>query len=216
MIVLITGAGSGLGKALALQYAEAGHHILLIGRNKANLEKVRTLIEEKGGEGTCLPCDITNLNAVEELVEAIKENYGHIHKLINNAGIGHFGPLGQLRIEEIDAMIKLNIRGTICFTQSLLPYIRHSILNIISTAGLRGKVNESVYCASKFAQRGFTESLQKELEDNIKVTGVYMGGMNTPFWNESHHIKDKSRLKDPQIIAKAIYDQDDGRETILL
>jgi len=103
-------------------------------------------------------------------------------------------------------------------TQEALPLLQKQggrILNIISTAGLRGKVNESAYCASKFAQRGFTESLQKEFEDaNVDVTGVYMGGMNTPFWDDSDHVDNPDRLKDPQSVAQYIIDHDDGRAEI--
>lgn len=92
--------------------------------------------------------------------------------------------------------------------QSALPLIRASegrILTIISTAGLRGKVHESIYCASKFAVKGFTESLQKEWEnDPIAITAVYMGGMNTPFWDNSSHVADPSGLKGPEVVAEQI------------
>jgi short-subunit dehydrogenase len=88
------------------------------------------------------------------------------------------------------------------------------VINIISTAGLKGKVNESVYCASKYAVRGFTESLQEELKDKLDVTAVYMGGMATPFWDQSTHIKDKSRLKSATEVAKYIFKHDDGRRVI--
>lgn len=89
-------------------------------------------------------------------------------------------------------------------------------MNIISTAGLRGKVNESVYCASKFAIRGFSESLLKELEGRIKVVAVYMGGMDTPFWNNTDHVKDKSRFKSPREVALKIKELDDGRCEIVI
>jgi len=90
------------------------------------------------------------------------------------------------------------------------------ILNIISTAGLRGKVNEDVYAASKFAVRGFTESLQKEYEaSTIKITAVYMGGMDTPFWTDSDHISDRSRLRSPSEVAKLIIHQLDEASIII-
>ena len=112
-------------------------------------------------------------------------------------------------------MIDINVKGTILVTLGLLPHMKGSIINIISTAGLKGKVNEAVYVASKFAVRGFTESLQKEYENShLVITAVYMGGMNTPFWDETEHIKDKSRLKSPEDVAKEIKDKDDGRSEI--
>jgi short-subunit dehydrogenase len=106
-------------------------------------------------------------------------------------------------------------------TRSVMPrFIEQGegqIMNIISTAGLRGKKNESVYVASKFAVRGFTESLIKELEGtNIKATAVYMGGMDTPFWDETDHITDRSRLKSPDEVAKLIIDQNAGQAEIFI
>ncbi len=82
---------------------------------------------------------------------------------------------------------------------------------------MRGKKNESIYVASKFAVRGFTESLIKELEETaIKVTAVYMGGMDTPFWKETDHIKDRSRLKSPDEVAKFIMEQNTGQAEMFI
>jgi uncharacterized protein len=216
---VVTGAGSGLGRELAIQYSKKGFHIFLLGRNVDNLSKTKACIEQDGGVSTIIQCDITNPTNVEETVNDIIK-IGHVHKLVNNAGVGHFGPLDKMKMHNINTMIDTNVKGTIYVTQMLLPYMlktNSSILNIISTAGLRGKVNEAVYCASKFAIRGFTESLIKEYEQqSIDITAVYMGGMDTPFWEGSDHIKDMSRLKAPYEIAKMIIEQDDGRAEIKL
>lgn len=136
--------------------------------------------------------------------------------LINNAGVGIFGPIEDMEYKDIDTVIDTNVKGTIYMTKALMPMIKEKIMNIISTAGLRGKVNESVYCASKFAIRGFSESLLKELEDRIKVVAVYMGGMDTPFWNNTDHVKDKSRFKSPREVALKIKELDDGRCEIVI
>jgi NAD(P)-dependent dehydrogenase (short-subunit alcohol dehydrogenase family) len=112
-------------------------------------------------------------------------------------------------------MIDTNVKGTIFPVMAALPYFQAqghgTVMNIISTAGLRGKMNESVYCASKFAVRGFTESLMKEWEDSqLRAVAVYMGGMDTPFWDNTTHIKDRTRLKTPEKVAEMIVQQDDG------
>src|SRR5574342_42597 len=117
-------------------------------------------------------------------------------------------------------MITTNVLGTILMTKAILPHILKSpdgrIMNIISTAGLRGKVNEAVYAASKFAVRGFTESLQKEYEDHsIKINAVYMGGMDTPFWDHTDHVKDTSRFRTPRQVAEIIMEQID-QDTIII
>jgi len=215
--VLVTGAGSGLGAELAKCYSEQGDHIILVGRNEENLKNVLNHIVEKGFSAEYFVADITKKEQVDNLKQSIYKKHSQIDCLINNAGVGFFGAIEKLTVEQMNAMIDVNVKGTIMVTATLLPYIRERILNIISTAGLRGKVDEAVYCASKFAIRGFTESLQKELAENkIRVTSVYMGGMVTPFWENSTHIKDKSRLKSAKAVAKEIFNNDDGREEIII
>ncbi|MDV2581870.1 SDR family NAD(P)-dependent oxidoreductase [Alkalibacillus haloalkaliphilus] len=211
---LITGAGSGLGQALALEYANQDYIIYLIGRNEEKLNTSKDLIEQSGGQAKVFTCDITDWDAVSNLAKQIDQ----VDLLINNAGIGYFNTLEDLEKHEIDTMVNVNVNGMIYVTKHFLTNLRSSngrMLNIISTAGLKGKVQESAYCASKFAQRGFTESLQKELaEENVVVSAVYMGGMNTPFWEGSDFVKDPSFLPSPQDYAKQIVAQDDGRHEI--
>ncbi|MGP4071693.1 SDR family NAD(P)-dependent oxidoreductase [Piscibacillus sp. B03] len=214
--VLITGAGTGLGQSLAKQYANNGHHILLVGRRQEKLDDTKALIEQAGGSAETHTCDVTKWDELESLAKQIQQ----VDVLINNAGIGFFGAFEDLEKDQIDTMLNVNAAGLIYTTKHFMPHILISkgrILNIISTAGLRGKVHEAGYCASKFAQRGFTESLQKEFEDKgISVTGVYMGGMNTPFWDESDYVSDPSILPSPDQIAEQIVEQDDGRNEIVI
>ena len=143
-----------------------------------------------------------------------------IFGLVNNAGVGHFGPFEGIETAQISEMLDTNVLGTILMTKAILPHLQKNgqgrIMNIISTAGLRGKVNEAVYVASKFAVRGFTESLQKEYEGSeIKFNAVYMGGMDTPFWDKSDHIKDKSRLRSAKEIAEIIMEKLDQESIII-
>ncbi|WP_404358079.1 SDR family oxidoreductase [Cytobacillus firmus] len=207
--VIITGAGSGLGKELALLFAGQGFHIFLTGRTLEKLQSVEQEIHEAGGSAQSYTVDITQTKDISKLITHLQNH--ELFGLINNAGVGHFGPVNSLSAHDIQEIFETNTLGTIYMTQAVLPLLKEKneglLMNIISTAGLKGKVNESVYVASKFAVRGFTESLQKELENtNIKVKAVYMGGMDTPFWNESDHINDKSRLRSPKEVAAMILD----------
>lgn len=220
MNVLITGAGTGLGKSLALQYGKDGNHVYLIGRRIEPLEEVSQLIKNAGGNATPLTCDITDFDEVEQKVNRVLQNT-RIDLLINNAGTGIFGPLNTYGSDDIDQMFSTNVKGTIHMTKAILPTLveqgNGQVMNIISTAGLRGKKNESVYVASKFAVKGFTESLIKELEGTaIKMTAVYMGGMDTPFWDETDHINDRSRLKSPDEVAQLIVEQNAGQAEIFI
>jgi short-subunit dehydrogenase len=207
--VIITGAGSGLGKELALLFANQGFHTILTGRKLNKLQSVEQEIHEAGGSAQSYTVDITQTKEISNLMTQIQNH--ELYGLINNAGVGHFGPFNSLSEQNIQEMFETNTLGTIHMTQAVLPFLKEKneglLINIISTAGLKGKVNESVYVASKFAVRGFTESLQKELENtNIKVKAVYMGGMDTPFWDKNDHIKDKSRLRSPKEVAAMILD----------
>ncbi|WP_191566233.1 SDR family NAD(P)-dependent oxidoreductase [Metabacillus idriensis] len=219
--IVITGAGSGLGRALAEQYSSQYNEIILIGRNQDRLEQTKEILLQKTElEVFTYPLNIQNQKEVETFSKMIFSQH-KVTALINNAGVGHFGPVTQMSAEEIDEMLDTNVKGTIFLTQEFINEFSKKgtgkILNIISTAGLRGKVNESVYAASKFAVRGFTESLVKELGGSgIMISGVYMGGMDTPFWDHNDHIKDKSRLKSPETIAQRIFSMDDGRTEILV
>lgn len=207
--LLITGAGSGLGKELALLFSQNNFHILLMGRSQDKLQSVKTEIEQIGGHADVIQADIRSYQEIADKVKKISEHYT-LYGLVNNAGIGYFGPFNKMDENEIVEMTETNILGTVFMTKAVLPIFEQQnsghVLNIISTAGLRGKVNEAVYVASKFAVRGFTESLQKEYENSdIKFTAVYMGGMDTPFWENSDHIKDPSRLRSPKEVAEIIF-----------
>lgn len=208
---IVTGAGSGLGKELALQLAHKGFHILLIGRTMEKLRQTKAEIERAEGNADAIAWDIRNLADISEQLRQIHQQHP-VFGLVNNAGVGHFGAFESLTEEQIREIIDTNVIGTITMTKAVLPLMLSNkeghILNIISTAGLRPKVNETVYVASKFAIRGFTESLQKEYEgSNIQFTAVYMGGMNTPFWDLSEHVKDPSRFRTAGEVAEIIIEQ---------
>ncbi|EIT84674.1 short-chain alcohol dehydrogenase [Fictibacillus macauensis ZFHKF-1] len=217
--VIITGGGSGLGAALASEFANK-YKVILVGRTEETLQQQSVRLAKAGADVEYYVCDMSCEQDVSSLFSVILTN-NHVQFLINNAGTGIFGPLESMTAFDVEQMLNSNIKGTIYPTMALLPYFKQhqsgQIMNIISTAGLRGKVNETVYCASKFAVRGFTESLQKETENTgINVTAVYMGGMNTPFWDHSQHIADKTRLKDPKMVAHKIYEEADGRPEIFI
>lgn len=217
--IIITGAGSGLGKELATLFSKAGFHLLLTGRTIEKLASVKSEIEASGGSADIFQLDIRSVEEVKAFFAKVGRHF-ILYGLVNNAGVGHFGPIVELSEKQMKEMVDTNILGTIQMTKSILPYLAKSgeghVMNIISTAGLRGKVNEAAYAASKFAVRGFTESLQKEYErTNIKFTAIYMGGMDTPFWQNSQHIEDKSRFRTPKEVAEIILEQLDQDSIII-
>lgn len=207
--VIITGAGTGLGRELALKYGEEGYHLILVGRSEESLSEVRKQLNN----AQIMVIDIGNQQEVDKNIKSLLKEY-KVVGLINNAGVGYFGPFEKIKENEIEEMFQTNVFGTMYMTQAILPNICELdgsfVMNIISTAGLRGKMNESAYVASKFAVRGFTESIQKEYEEKpVLISAVYMGGMNTPFWKGSEHVKDPSKFRSPAEVAEIIFSQKD-------
>ncbi|MCA1060740.1 SDR family oxidoreductase [Rossellomorea aquimaris] len=214
---IITGGGSGLGKELGKLLSEQGFHIFLLGRTEDTLKQAVAEIESIGGEASFATLDIRSNDDIEKLHDHFSNH--SIQLLIHNAGVGYFGPFKDSNDDELVSMFETNALGPIRLTKALLPLLdQHStILNIISTAGLRGKKNESLYVASKFALRGFGESLQKEYEDtDLRIVNAYMGGMNTPFWDNSDHISDPSRLRSPKEVAELIMNDYPEKDEIVI
>ncbi|MEH6994099.1 SDR family oxidoreductase [Neobacillus drentensis] len=217
--IIVTGAGSGLGKELALLFSQQGYHVLLTGRTLDKLYEVKSEIEQAGGMADYVVLDVQKETDILIKIKEISKNH-RIVGLVNNAGVGHFGLFVNITEKEISQMLNTNVLGTILMTKAVLPLLQDQgeglLMNIISTAGLRGKVNEAVYAASKFAIRGFTESLQKEYENSpIKIKAIYMGGMDTPFWEGSTHVADTSRFRSPKEVADIIMEQFDQDEIII-
>ncbi|MFP9098693.1 3-ketoacyl-ACP reductase [Flavobacterium sp. RHBU_24] len=174
---LITGAGKGIGKAVALALAEEGVNIILIARTTVDVEAVAKEVEAKGVKALALTADVAELVSVTTAVEKAVAEFGTIDILINNAGIGKFGKFLDLSPEEFEHIIKVNLMGVYYATRAVLPGMIEQqsgdIVNVSSTAGLKGAAVTSAYSASKFAVMGLTESLMMEVrKHNIRVTAM--------------------------------------------
>lgn len=205
--VVITGAGSGLGAALACKYHEQGYYVTLVGRTLSKLKQ--TAIKFKEGTYSIYTLDVSSYEDVDKVFNKIARDVQAIDILVNNAGVGHFAMTEELTAQQIHQMIDVNLKGTIFCSQQVIEEMKKrnsgSIINVISTAGVEGKVTESAYCASKFGARGFTESLIKELEKtDVQIHGIYMGGMNTPFWDGILDETVTVDMMDPMDIAEII------------
>jgi short-subunit dehydrogenase len=215
---IITGGGTGLGKELGKLLSKE-YHIVLLGRTKQKLEEAAIEIKQEGGDVSYAVLDVRSPLEIEQVcsTELLQND---IELLIHNAGVGYFGPLTEANDEDLETMFETNGLGPIRLTKAILPHLEKgnsTILNIISTAGLKGKKNESLYVASKFALRGFGESLQKEYEESgLRVVNAYMGGMDTPFWDGSDHISNRSRLRSPREVAEIIVEQYPSKDEIVI
>lgn len=174
---LITGAGKGIGKAVALALAAEGVNIVLLARTKSQLEQVAKEIEALGVKAFTVTADVADINSVNAAIDQALAEFKTIDILINNAGVGKFGKFLELTPEEFEHVIKVNLMGTYYATRAVLPGMiaqeSGDIINISSTAGLKGAAITSAYSASKFAVMGLTESLMQEVrKHNIRVTAL--------------------------------------------
>ncbi|PBQ32822.1 3-ketoacyl-ACP reductase [Sphingobacteriaceae bacterium] len=173
---LITGAGKGIGKAIALAFAKEGINLALTARTAKDLALVVAEAKKINSEIkiSYITSDVSDNNSVISAVDALKYELGQIDILINNAGIGKFGGFMDLTIDEWESMIKTNLLGAYYVIRAVLPDMKTrksgDIVNISSTAGLKGAAMTSAYSASKFGLIGLSESLMQEVrKDNIRV-----------------------------------------------
>jgi short-subunit dehydrogenase len=209
---VISGGGSGLGKALAAIALQHGRNIIILGRDESKLVDTAHHLNETAPENIIIPfrCDITSQEDVDILCGFIKENGYDVDFLFNNAGTGLFGSAAGNRSPRVEEIIGSNLTGMILLTSAILGITGKdkaiTIVNIMSTSALIGRATETAYCAAKWGARGFTEALRAELSgSNNKVVAVYPGGMNTPFWADAKG-KDVSSFMDPADVAGQIAD----------
>jgi 3-oxoacyl-[acyl-carrier protein] reductase len=176
-VAFVTGASGGIGAATARRLHEAGASVGLVSRRGDDLGLER---------GLGLACDVRDREAVARAAEETVERFGRLDIVIANAGVGAYGPFLELDPEQVEAMIDVNLKGTLYTAAATLPHLIASgegdFVSLASVAGLRAFPGESVYNASKFGQLGFTRSLDHELrERGVRATCICPGGVNTEF-----------------------------------
>ncbi|MBG6061848.1 3-oxoacyl-[acyl-carrier protein] reductase [Flavobacterium sp. CG_9.1] len=174
---LITGAGKGIGKVVAIALAKEGVNVILVARTQSDLDQVALEVNALGVKSLTLIADVANIDSVNAAVDKALSEFKTIDILINNAGIAAFGKFLELEPEAWERIIQVNLMGTYYATRAVLPNMIErqtgDIINISSTAGLSGNALTSAYSASKFAVLGLTESLMQEVrKHNIRVTAL--------------------------------------------
>jgi 3-oxoacyl-[acyl-carrier protein] reductase len=183
-VSLVTGAGSGMGRAIAEKLAREGERVVVNDLEEASAEEVVAGIEESGGEATSAPGDVSDPEDVGRMVERAREAFGPIEVLVNNAGYGQQKPFVELTVEDFDRMIGVHLRGTFLCTSAVLPGMlaagRGVIVNVASQLGQIGGVELSHYSAAKAGIIGLTKSLAREVSaQGVRVNAVAPGPINT-------------------------------------
>lgn len=212
-VALVTGAGKGIGRAIAIALANEGVHVALLARTESDLITLSREIEEKGVKSVVAVADISNIESVNSAVMKIEQSLGNIDILINNAGIAKFGKFLDLDPAEWEDQVRVNLFGTYYVTRAVIPQMIErrtgDIVNISSTAGLKGAATTSAYSASKFAVLGLTDSLMQEMrKHNIRVTALTPSTVVTDLAKSSNLINNnEERVMHPEDLAELIIAQ---------
>lgn len=185
-VAIITGASAGIGKASAIALAQEGAHLVLTARRQQRLEELSAAVRQAGGKAVSIVGDASKEEIALRCVDTAIDTFGTVDILINNVGVGNYKNLVDTSAADYDEMVDTNIRSTFLFTRHAVPVMikqgSGTILMISSMAGLYGFAGEAVYCATKFAQVGFAQALDKELRPyGIKVGVICPGGVKTEF-----------------------------------
>lgn len=221
-VAIVTGASRGIGREIALAYAQAGARVVLASRKQEGLEAVAAEIRQRGGEALPASAHVGETQAVAALVERTVQAFGGVDILVNNAATNpHFGPMTEATVEQWDKIMEVNLRGAFLLIQHVVPHLRRrgrgKIVNMASIAGLRPSPAMGIYSISKAGLIMLTQVMAKELgPDNIQVNALAPGVIKTRFssalW-ESSELADRivqatplGRLGEPgDVVGAALF-----------
>jgi 3-oxoacyl-[acyl-carrier protein] reductase len=207
-VALITGAGRGIGAAIASRIAGLGAVVVLCGRTRAPLDSTAEAISKAGGRAEALECDVMDLRSVEAAAARVDQTLGRLDVLVNNAGVGGFGgPLHQLPPDSWEQVLNTNLRGVYYCIRAFAPLMIRArtghIVNISSLAGKNALPNGAAYAASKWALNGLSYSVAEELRvHNIRVSVVCPGSVDTEL--SPHTGKDPAKMLRPEDVAHTV------------
>jgi NAD(P)-dependent dehydrogenase (short-subunit alcohol dehydrogenase family) len=212
-VVLITGAGSGLGEATAHAFARAGCRVACVDLNQAGAERVSAALQAYDAESMALRCDVSDADSVFKTVDAAAERFGRLDVTVSCAAVDYVCSVDEMTVEQWDRVIGVNLRGPFLVAKAALRHMRRQksgqIVNIASTAAVRASGNAAANHATKWGLIGFSRGLGVEgRADNIRVTTIIPGGMRTHWFDrfpeQGIPLPDERNLQDPANVAEAI------------
>lgn len=209
--VIVTGGSDGIGKHICLKMAAAGCKLAILGRNRDRLDQVAEAARSLGApEARSYGADMTDPAAIGAAASAILQDFGSVDILINNAGIWHkAGPLDSISEEMLMATVQTNLTGLMQLTRHLLPALRTrdeaAIVNVASKSGVVAQAGQSVYTATKYGVRGFTDVLKvDEAETGVRVAGLYQSGTNTGMFAKAGEDVPNHIFTEPEDLADVV------------
>jgi len=205
--LFITGAGRGIGRAIAVAFAGEGYDVALLARSADQLRATAAECQAKGVRALVLPADMTEVPGVREAVARAFQEFGRLDVLVNNAGYFKVVPVADMDLADWERTLAVNLTGAFVCAQAVLPHMlargSGTIINIASLAGKKWYRHQGAYCASKFGLLGFSKVLAAELRDQgIRVTAICPGGVDTQLVRDQRDDVDFSQYMRPESIAK--------------
>jgi short-subunit dehydrogenase len=213
---LVTGAASGIGRAIAIRLAREGAHLFLVDIDEHNLANVVEEVRDAGVDAFGRRCDVADTGDVSAAVAEVLSRCGGVDILVNNAGITYYGRTERMTAENWDRLLRVNLQSHIQFTRELLPSLlarrEAHVLNVCSILGLIGMPKVTAYCTTKFAMVGFSESLRNEFgRQGLGVTALCPGFVTTNLFTnapleksaEEHKLPPRAICTTPERVAKA-------------
>jgi len=209
-VAMVTGASRGIGRRIAVSLARCGAKVMALARDEEKLSELCQQIHQEGGEAFPVRADVSQREDVLHAFDEVDEAFGgRLDILINNAGIGIYGPIAEFNLEDWERVLAVNLSGTfLCCQQAVRrmePRGKGYIINISSVVGLKGYVNQGAYTASKHGVVGLTKTLAAELHGTgIKVSVICPGGVDTDLVSRARPDLDRSVLMKPEDIAQTV------------
>jgi 3-oxoacyl-[acyl-carrier protein] reductase len=204
-VAVVTGAGRGMGRAIAIELGQLGMKVALTSRTRSDLEETARNVRA----AHVATADMRNREQVDAMLSDVARRLGPIDVLVNSAGVYHFGPVVEASDADFDSVVDTNLKGIFFASRAVLPSMikrrKGHIINISSIAGKVGSPNRALYCASKFGVVGFSYSLAEEVrEHGIRVSVVCPGSTNTDFSPKETAGKSRERMLQPADVAHAV------------
>lgn len=220
-VIWITGASTGIGREMCMEFSKAGHIIVATARRKSRLVSLVSEIKFAGREASAFVCNVASERSVQITAKRIREKYGRIDCLVNNAGVTVFKAFTDTKVYDFDYVMSINLRGAFLCMKSVIPQMiknkRGHIINILSVAANTVFENSSVYSASKAGLLAMTNSLREETRRfNIKISNILPGATDTAMWESKARQKYKNRMLSPSDVGKIVVEVFNQPKKILI
>ena len=208
-VAVVTGASKGIGKAIVVALVDAGAKVVLAARTREVVEQVAADLRETGADAIAVPTDVTDVDAVKNLIQNTIDTYQSLDILINNAGNGIFGTVDGFDPADWDSVVNSNLKGVFLCAKYALPHLLAEgggqIINVLSVAAKVAFPASSAYCAAKAGALALTKVLAAEVRhQNIRVTAVLPGSVETPFWDDIPEHPEFEKMLKPEHVANAV------------